>query len=176
MPEIWVLRLSHRIHRDIRVTTHLGLVARAFGANGMYYSGDRDVEMESSILRVNERWGGDFKVKYIRKPLLLVKDWSNMGITVHLTMYGLPVDDVINDIRKVDKNILIIVGGAKVPGTYYSISDYNVSITNQPHSEIAALAIFLDRYYKGGEMNLEFPGAKFRVIPTSKGKKILRRK
>ena len=32
VPEIIVLRLGYRIGRDPRITTHLGLVARAFGA------------------------------------------------------------------------------------------------------------------------------------------------
>jgi tRNA (cytidine56-2'-O)-methyltransferase len=163
------------VGRDIRVTTHLGLVARAFGAKGMYYSGDRDIDVESSISKVNLRWGGDFIVKYIDKPLSLVKNWGNRGVRVHLTMYGLPIDEVIRDIRYMDKDVLVIVGGAKVPGVYYSISDYNVSVTNQPHSEIAALAIFLDRYYMGKELDLEFSGGKFKIVPSDKGKKILRR-
>jgi tRNA (cytidine56-2'-O)-methyltransferase len=140
----------------------------------MYYSGDQDGDMEHSISKVNERWGGTFAVKYIYKPLSLVKGWRNRGITVHLTMYGLPIDDVIEDIRRTRRDILVIVGGPKVPGAYYSLSDYNVSITNQPHSEIAALAIFLDRYFEGRELNLEFPGGKLRVVPSDRGKKLLR--
>jgi tRNA (cytidine56-2'-O)-methyltransferase len=35
MRRITVLRLSHRVGRDERVTTHVGLTARAFGASGI---------------------------------------------------------------------------------------------------------------------------------------------
>lgn len=36
--EIYILRLGHRPKRDRRVTTHVILVARAFGAKGVYIS------------------------------------------------------------------------------------------------------------------------------------------
>jgi tRNA (cytidine56-2'-O)-methyltransferase len=62
-------------------------------------------------------------------------------------MYGLPVDEVIPKLK--DQNLLIIVGGEKVPPQFYQLADYNVSVGNQPHSEAAALAICLDRYYEG---------------------------
>ena len=35
MGDIVVLRLGHRPERDARVTTHVGLTARALGASGM---------------------------------------------------------------------------------------------------------------------------------------------
>jgi len=172
LPAIWILRLSHRVGRDFRVTTHLGLVGRAFGAKGMYYSGDKDKEMEKSILRVNERWGGEFKVIYTRQPIKLVNGWREKGVLIHLTMYGLPIDDVISEIRGLNKDILVVVGGAKVPSIYYSLADYNIAITHQPHSEIAALAIFLDRFYKGEQLKFEFSDAKIRVVPCEKGKRL----
>ena len=49
---IEVLRLSHRIRRDIRVTTHVCLVARAFGAQKVWYSGDRDSKLEENIKNI----------------------------------------------------------------------------------------------------------------------------
>ena len=39
-PRISVLRLGHRIERDKRITSHLGLTARAFGADEIILSGD----------------------------------------------------------------------------------------------------------------------------------------
>ncbi|WP_192806472.1 RNA methyltransferase [Saccharolobus islandicus] len=39
MKDIYVLRLGHRPARDKRVTTHVILVARAFGAKGVYIEG-----------------------------------------------------------------------------------------------------------------------------------------
>ena len=38
-----VLRLDHRLKRDTRITTHVCLTARAFGASKIYLAGERDV-------------------------------------------------------------------------------------------------------------------------------------
>jgi len=56
-----VLRLGHRPERDKRVTTHVGLVARAFGAEEMLLCG-RDAHVEESLDDVAMRWGGDFRL------------------------------------------------------------------------------------------------------------------
>lgn len=53
----------------------------------------------------------------------------------------------------------------------YQKSDYNISIGNQPHSEIAALAITLNELFEGKELNKKFSNAKIKVIPQKKGKK-----
>jgi len=39
-------------------------------------------------------------------------------------------------------------------------------VTGQPHSEIAALAVFLDRLFEGSEMEKEF-GGKVRINPSN---------
>ena len=44
--------------------------------------------------------------------------------------------------REDGSDILIIVGGSKVPGKVYKAADWNVSVTTQPHSEVSSLAIF----------------------------------
>ena len=85
-------------------------------------------------------------------------------------MYGMPVGDKIPEIRKSKKDKLIIVGGQKVPSEVYHLSDYNIAIGNQPHSEIAALAVFLDRLFEGDELNRSFKGKKS-IIPQECGKK-----
>ncbi|HID73768.1 MAG TPA: tRNA (cytidine(56)-2'-O)-methyltransferase, partial [Thermoplasmata archaeon] len=41
-----------------------------------------------------------------------------------------------------------------------------------PHSEVAALAIFLDRYFEGKELRRDFGGPK-RVIPHHRGKSVI---
>ncbi|NIU84342.1 MAG: tRNA (cytidine(56)-2'-O)-methyltransferase, partial [Candidatus Thorarchaeota archaeon] len=41
-----------------------------------------------------------------------------------------------------------------------------------PHSEIAALAIFLDRLFQRKELKRRFEGAKIKVTPQERGKKI----
>lgn len=172
--EISILRLSHRIIRDKRVTTHLALVGRAFCASKMYYSGDRDLNLEQKIMDINNKFGGSFEVIFVDKPVSFVRDWRNRGgAVVHLTMYGIPLTEVLDEIRRHEK-ILVVVGSEKVPRIYYEISDYNVSITNQPHSEIAAVAVFLDRVLDGREFYVDFSGAKFKVIPSIRDKKLIR--
>ena len=47
-----VLRLSHRLVRDDRVTTHVALVARAFGADKIYVVGGEN-HLKESIDRVS---------------------------------------------------------------------------------------------------------------------------
>ena len=165
------MRLTHRWERDKRVTTHIGLVARAFGATGMYYSGAYDSKLEEKISDVNKRWGGEFKIVYVSSPIDLIKKWrSEGGLIIHLTMYGIPLPKVINNIRNND--LLIILGSEKVRKIYYTLSDYNVSITNQPHSEIAALAVFLDYLFEGSEFGFKFEGGKFKIIPSERTKKV----
>ena len=48
---ITVLRLGHRPGRDRRVTTHVALVARAFGADKVLVS-TRDVALERTVRAV----------------------------------------------------------------------------------------------------------------------------
>jgi tRNA (cytidine56-2'-O)-methyltransferase len=171
---VYVLRLGHRVERDKRVSTHVGLVARAFGASGIIYAGDRDDEMMSSVIDVVDRWGGDgFEVSYTQSWRKIIENWRvEGGCVVHLTMYGIPVDDVIELIRRC-RDILVIVGSEKVPREVYQLSDYNVSIGSQPHSEVAALAIFLDRLFQGRELKIIYTDAKIAIIPSPRGKVVL---
>jgi tRNA (cytidine56-2'-O)-methyltransferase len=171
---VYVLRLGHRVERDKRVSTHVGLVARAFGASGIIYAGDWDDEMMSSVIDVVDRWGGDgFEVSYTQSWRKIIEDWRvGGGCVVHLTMYGIPVDDVIELIRRC-RDILVIVGSEKVPREVYQLSDYNVSIGSQPHSEVAALAIFLDRLFQGRELKIIYTDAKIAIIPSPRGKVVL---
>ena len=85
-------------------------------------------------------------------------------------MYGLRVEKEISKIRK-KKNILLVFGGEKVPMEVYHEADYNIAVTNQPHSEVATIAVFLDSYFKGKQYNKKFPGAKTKIIPQKCGKK-----
>jgi tRNA (cytidine56-2'-O)-methyltransferase len=70
---------------------------------------------------------------------------------------------------------MLIVGSKKVPSEFYSerISDYNLAIGNQPHSEIAALAVFLDRIYEGKELSKTFQNSKFKILPSKRRKTII---
>ena len=78
---------------------------------------------------------------------------------------------LLGDVRKLlDRDVLVIVGGAKVPGSVFQIADYNIAIGHQPHSEIAALSVFLDNLNKGNGRKMIYSDAKIRIIPTERGK------
>jgi len=167
---IVVLRLGHRIERDKRLSTHCGLVARAFGAQKLVYTGQKDSGLEESINSVTRGWGGPFQIEHSESARKLIKDWK--GKSIHLTVYGIPVQEKIRAIRKV-RNLLVIVGGEKVPPEVYQDCDWNVSVTGQPHSEVAALAVFLHEYFGGNELGKRFQKAQKRVVPQERGKRIV---
>jgi len=173
--KVAVLRLGHRISRDHRISTHCGLVARAFGADGIIYSGDHDQGLLESVKHVSEGWGGRFEVSYEKSWKKVVNEYKRKGFAiVHLTVYGIPVRKAIGKIKRKCKNkILVVVGGEKVPWEMYDLADFNISVTSQPHSEIAALAIFLDRLQGGRELNKKFAGARKIVVPQERGKKVI---
>lgn len=170
MNDICILRLGHRPERDQRVTTHVGLIARALGAKGMYLAAN-DKGVQKSIENVVKRWGGDFFVENDVSWKKCIYEWKdNGGIVIHLTMYGLRMTDVIDEIRT-NKKILIVAGAEKVPSSIYSLADYNVSVTTQPHSEISSVALILDHIMEGKELNSEYPDAQMKIIPTGCGKR-----
>jgi tRNA (cytidine56-2'-O)-methyltransferase len=169
MMRVSVLRIGHRFVRDYRVTTHVALVARAFGAERMLVVNAED-DIKKTIKEVNERWGSYFEVREISNWRNAIRAWKDSGgKVVHLTMYGINVDDIIGEIRNDGKDLMIVVGAEKVPREVYDMSDYNVSIGNQPHSEIAALAVFLDRLFEGKQLKHEFNG-KVKIVPSGKDK------
>ena len=83
-----VLRLGHRIHRDFRITTHCGLVARAFGATKMWITGDYDKKLISNLREVVFRFGGPFDVDY-------VKDWKNLIKCLQVNFVKIKIHHVI---------------------------------------------------------------------------------
>ena len=170
---ITVLRLGHRPQRDKRITTHVALTARNFGADAILI-GTEDRELEKGITSVVERFGGDFTVKTGINWRQALRNFN--GTKVHLTMYGQQLSDAMPEIRRRDGDILVIVGAEKVPREVYEEADFNVAVGNQPHSEVAALAIFLDRLTGGEWENREFSGGKLRVIPDARGKTVISQK
>jgi len=173
---IAVLRLGHRVERDKRLTTHVGLVARAFGAEIMYYTGDRDETVERTIDEVVRRWGGSFRADYVESWRNLLKQWP--GKKIHLTVYGLPLRKVIDEVKALyirGEQLLVVVGGEKVEGGVFRLADFNVAITSQPHSEAAALAVFLDWLQEGRELERVYDDARILVEPSERGKKIFKR-
>lgn len=135
-----------------------------------------DTSIEETVAEVNKRWGGrsGFKIKIVREWKTLLEDWKKGGgKVVHLTMYGIDMNDTkISHFRQANR-ILVVIGAAKVPRQVYDLADYNIAIRNQPHSEVAALAIFLDRIFKGKHFDKHFSDAKLKIIPMTKGKKVV---
>ncbi len=165
-----VLRIGHRINRDKRITTHVALVARAFCADSIFID-TKDKKLEENISLICNRFGGDFKIITGVNKKNIIKNFK--GTIVHLTMYGDKLDKSIKKIDK-SKDLLIIVGAEKVPTEIYHSADFNISVGNQPHSEVAALAIFLDRFTESKWINTKFKG-KLEILPTNKGKKVISR-
>ncbi len=168
--QISVLRIGHRPFRDKRITTHVSLVSRAFGADEIFVD-EKDETLEETVHRVVERFGGDFRISTGVNWKKIMKDFK--GVKINLSMYGINVDEKIDDIRNEteDKDILILVGAEKVPIDAYLMADYNIAIANQPHSEVSALAIFLDHYFNGMELKKTYNG-KINIVPMEKGKMV----
>ena len=165
---IAVLRIGHRIYRDKRITTHVALVARAFGADKIFID-EKDKKIENTVRSICKRFGGEFEIEVGINYKKLLKRWS--GTIVHLTMYG---DELNKSIKKIDTNsdLLIIVGAEKVPPDIYQEANFNVAVGNQPHSEVAALAIFLDRYTKEEWQRKRFNG-EIKIVPGNKRKTVI---
>lgn len=168
MSAIWIMRIGHRPDRDKRVTTHVALSSRALGAKGIYVDTE-DPVLEENIRSVVGRFGGDYTIKTGVTWKEVIKDFK--GKVVHLTMYGQRVDEALPKIPR-DEDIMIIVGAEKVPADVYQRADFNVSVGNQPHSEIAALAIFLDRFTDGQALYSD-RGGRLTVIPNERGKTVV---
>ena len=174
--EIEVLRLGHRLGRDPRITTHLALVSRAMGASNFVLAGDEDQKLFSNIDSVNERFGHGLSCRYEKSPMRMLREIANSDeeskpIIIHLTMYGEPFKEVVPNIPK-DKPVVVVVGGAKVPGELFKVSDFNIAVGNQPHSEVAALALFLDCWTDGEGFNREFSEPQLVISPSKSGKDV----
>ena len=175
--KIVVLRWGHRPQRDVRLTTHVALTARALCASGFILSDVTDSNIENTVKRISSRWGGSFWFEMGTPWKRAVKQWRNSGgVIVHLTAYGenIQASDVMDRIKASGRDVMLLVGSQKVPGDFYSVevSDFNVAVGNQPHSECSALAIFLDRYFGGKELSEDFEGSKISIIPKPRGKQI----
>jgi len=170
--EIIVFRYGHREVRDYRVTSHCSLVARALGAKKIIVCGEKDESMQKSVNDVTKRWGGSFKVTFVNDWKKELKKIKKKYCLVHLTMYGEQIIKKEKEIIKKNK-ICIIIGSQKVEKEVYLMADFNISITNQPHSEIAALAITLDRLQSGNELNNNFKGAKLKIVPSKMKKEVI---
>lgn len=169
---ITVLRVGQRYVRDDRTLTHLCLVSRALGAEAIYIE-EVEKDIPATVDEVNRTWGGELRVIVGTPWKKVIQEAKAEGRkVVHLTMYGLPLQESVGELRKAGK-ILVVVGGPKVPGHVYYSADYNLAVTSQPHSEIAALAILLHEIQGGEELKRNFGKSKLRIIPSARGKKVV---
>ena len=173
MGRVVVLRIGHRFFRDSRVTTHVCLTARALGADGIIIADREDKVVEDTVREVGKRFGGHFSIESGKPWRKAVQNWKeDGGRVVHLTAYGLKLSDVIQQIGGSNNDILIVVGSEKMPGEVFKMADWNVSVTNQPMSEVAALAVFLDWHLHHRAFDKPFPGAQVRIIPSRDQKRL----
>ena len=178
LPEVVVLRWGHR-HRDERLTTHVALTARALGASGMILTDVKDEKIKKTIDEVVKNWGGPFFFQMGFSWKAVLESWKgNGGLVVHLTAYGenIKTSDIIQRIQAIGKDVLVIVGSRKVPGDFFSsaISDFNVAIGNQPHSECSSLAVFLDRFFEGESLSEDvICNGKKKIVPQTRGKRVV---
>lgn len=177
--EVYVLRLGHRVGRDKRVTTHCVLVSRALGAKGIVITGERDDKLVEGVKDLVARWGGGFRIEYAGDWRRVVDGFKKAGfLVVHLTMYGVNLPFVERGLRLALERcgLLVMVGSEKVPKEVYEAVDLNVAITHQPHSEVAALALFLFKMLgEGGLTRPDLGPYKLFIVPRARGKLLLRK-
>jgi tRNA (cytidine56-2'-O)-methyltransferase len=174
-PHVTVFRLEHRKRRDQRLTTHIFLTARALGAVQGFFSGDQDESLIRTIHELVDDWGGVFTLSWISNWKSFLQEQKSAGTRIiHLTMYGRPLQEGLawlKDPTQGANSAIIVVGGPKVPGEIYGLADLNISIGNQPHSEVAALAILLYEWFGKSQLYVNRHGKK-RIIPSAIGKQM----
>lgn len=169
---IRVLRIGQRFVRDERTLTHLCLVSRALGAESILLE-EAENDVTRTLEEVQSNWGGDFRaVLGISWRRAILESKKEGRAVVHLTMYGVPIQEKTAELRALGK-ILLVVGGPKVPGEVYREADFNIAVTNQPHSEIAALAIALHEIQAGEELKRTFDKSRLRILPSARGKRVV---
>jgi tRNA (cytidine56-2'-O)-methyltransferase len=155
----------------------VALTARALCASGFILSDTKDLHIQETLAKITRAWGGNFYFEMGTPWKRALREWkAKGGIVVHLTAYGenIQSSDVMRRIKAANKDVMLLVGSQKVPGEFYSneVSDFNVAVGNQPHSECSSLAIFLDRYFGGKELAQPFEKAKIEIVPKERGKEV----
>jgi len=158
-----VLAIGNNVHESNK---DLCLAARAFGAMSVTIAGRRDNRLIRECKAIKSKWGGSFEVSF-------TDDWKaylskkKTYKTVYLTRYGIPLDRMIHSLTTY-KNIMLIVTLSESAKDVYKLSDFNVSITSQPHSSAAAVAVFLHHFYEGRELAMHFENARYKVVPSER--------
>jgi tRNA (cytidine56-2'-O)-methyltransferase len=127
-----------------------------------------DPELATRVEAVGRRWGGSFVVVPAAEWRSVIRSFD--GPVVHLTMYGLPAERVLPRIARA-AHVLLVVGGAKVPPDLYRLATHNVAVGHQPHSEVAAVAVMLERL-RGLPSARPWPRAQQVIVPQARGKRV----
>ena len=178
---VTIFRIGHRIFRDKRITTHLALVSRAFGASGIIIAGEKDEKIVKSVKKVVTEWGGNFTIDFVPfeewQPFF--EEWvERQNKIIHLTMYGENLPEFQQNKEFINlrsspellKRLLVVVGGKKVPAKVFHYANWNVAVSNQPHSEVGSLAVFLYRLIPNS-LEICFPNSSKQILPSIEGKK-----
>ena len=128
-----------------------------------------DPRVTQTVDGVRARWGGEFQVEGAPSWGAIVR--QARGPVVHLTMYGQPLARVLPRLRRASE-LLLVVGGAKVPPKIYGEATVNVSVGSQPHSEVAAVAVVL-RELLGLPNARPLRGARLKIVPKARGKSVV---
>jgi tRNA (cytidine56-2'-O)-methyltransferase len=84
--QVFVLRWGHRPQRDVRLTTHVALTARALCASGFILADVEDAHIQETVTKITKAWGGNFHFEMGTSWKKAVRDWkAKGGIIVHLT-------------------------------------------------------------------------------------------
>lgn len=170
--DVTVLRMGHRPHRDKRLTTHVCLTARAFGAVRVVFP-EMDQAVKGTVQDVVDRFGGGFKLEATDSWRSLIEGFE--GTTIHLTMYGKPHAQLADELGDTDQDLLVVLGAEKMPREIYDMVDHNVAVGNQPHSEVAALAIVLYEALGPAALTAKRAGARIEIQPSARGKRVVTR-
>jgi len=128
-----------------------------------------DPDLAQRVGAVGRTWGGTFEVIGAPDWRAVVRQFD--GGVVHLTMYGEPIAKRLPALRR-QRRLLVVVGGAKVPAEAYQRATWNIAVGHQPHSEVAALAVLLERL-RGVPGPGAWPGAQRAVVPQARGKRVV---
>ena len=146
----------------------LCLTARALGAAEMIFTQEKDPRIPRYVNRLEKNWGGKFEASFVKSYKETLKNATNYK-KVYLTRYGVPLNKLTYTLNTY-KNIMLIVSSKEVPPKILNdLTDFNVSITNQPHCSVASIAVFLHDFYRGRELAMHFENAKYKVIPKEHG-------
>ena len=106
--KVYILRWGHR-PRDLRLTSHIVLAARALGASGVYLSDVADRAVKRTVDKVVEEWGGEFEFKMAVPWRKTIQEWRDKAIIVHLTMYGENIEgsNVMKRIKKTGRVVVV---------------------------------------------------------------------